>query len=277
MSGAREAVLATLHGKLPLIAPALEPLGIALRAIEVDTDALGTFTGEVPRPAGPREVAVAKARLGMRAAGVPVGLASEGSIGPLPANPFLIADLELVALVDEARGLTVVGRHLSHDLRVVGRSVVAGEPLDDLAVAAGLPEHRLIVRPAAGPRTPVVKGIADVDELAAAVARCAAASDDARARVETDLRAHLCPSRRPAIAAAAADLAARLAATCPACGSPGWGVERSIPGRPCAACAMPTDVPRADLEACVVCPEARERPRTDAGAVDPARCARCNP
>lgn len=275
--GVLEAVLATRHGKLALIAPALAGVGIAVRAVDVDTDALGTFTGEVPRTGTPREVAVAKARLGMAATGVAVGVASEGSIGPSPLVPIAVADLELVALVDDARGLVVVGRHVAHDLRVVGEDVAPGAELDDLVRRAGLPDHRVIVRPAVGPPDPVVKAVADVDALAAAVARCAAASPDGRARVETDLRAHLCPSRRPAIAAAAADLAARLSATCPACGSPGWGIEGMVPGRPCAGCGAPTAVPRADVEACVVCPERRERPQADAGPVDPARCERCNP
>ena len=272
-----DAVLATRHGKLPLVAPALATVGYAVRAVEVDTDALGTFSGEVPRPGPPRDVAVAKARLGMAAAGVAVGLASEGSVGPSPLLPLATADVELVVLVDDARGLVVVGRHVAHDLRLVGADVAPGEPLDDLARRAGLPDHRVIVRPALGPPDPVVKDVADVAALSAAVARCAAAPPDRRARVETDLRADRCPSRRPAIAAAAADLAARLAATCPACGSPGWGVEGSVPGRPCAGCGAPTSAARADLEACVVCPERRERPRVDAGPVDPARCDRCNP
>ena len=277
MNDPRAAVLATRHGKLDLIAPALATVGLSVRAVDVDTDALGTFSGEVPRTGSPRDVAVAKARLGMRAAGVPLGVASEGSVGPSPVVPLAVADVELVVLVDDVRGLVVVGRHVSHDLRIVGEDVASGAPLDDLVRRAGLPDHRVIVRPAVGPPDPVVKAVADLDALAAAVARCAAASPDGRARVETDLRAHLCPSRRPAIAAAAADLAARLAATCPACSSPGWGIEGTGPGRPCAACGTPTAVPRADLEACVVCPERRERPRVDAGPVDPARCERCNP
>ncbi len=272
-----DAVLATRHGKLPLIAPALAPLGLVLRAVEVDTDALGTFSGEVPRPGTPRDVIAMKARLGMAAAGVAVGVASEGSVGPSPVVPFATADLELVALVDDVRGITVIGRHLSHDLRAVSRDVAPGEGVEDLVRAAGLPDHHLIVRPAVGPPGPVVKAVADPQDLVRAIASCAAASPDGLARVETDLRAHLCPSRRPAIAAAAADLALRLAATCPACGSPGWGVERPVPGRPCGACGTPTRSPRADLEGCVVCPERRERPRPDAGPVDPSHCPRCNP
>ena len=282
---AREAVLATRHGKLDLIAPALAPVGYVVRAVEVDTDALGTFTGEVPRPGPPRDVAVAKARLAMDATGVRAGVASEGTVGPSPLVPFATAVTELVVFVDDVLGITVVGRHVSHDLRVVGEDVtpeLLGPPsaVADLLVRAGVGGeggHHLIVRPAAGLPDPVVKAIADPDTLLAAVLRCAAASPDGRARVETDLRAHLCPSRRPAIAAAAADLAGRLGARCPVCASPGWGMVRSVSGRPCADCGAPTSAVRADVEACVACPEERERPRADLGPVDPAQCSWCNP
>lgn len=82
-----EAVLATRHGKLELIAPALARVGYALRAVDVDTDALGTFSGEVPRPGPPRDVAVAKARLAMDASGVKVGVASEGTVGLIDELP----------------------------------------------------------------------------------------------------------------------------------------------------------------------------------------------
>lgn len=285
----RDAVLATRHGKLDLIAPVLGPVGFAVRAVDVDTDTLGTFSGDVPRPGSPLDVAVAKARLGMAAAGMRVGIASEGTVGPSPLVPFAIADTELVVLVDDETGIIVVGRHVAHDVRVVGEELqpddvrYAGR-LDGLLKRAGVGErsggHHLIVRPSAasaGSVGPVVKAIADRATLADAIDRCAAASNDGRVRVETDLRAHLCPSRRPAIAAAAADLAVRLGARCPACASPGWGPVRTSPGRPCAECGAPTRAVRADVEGCVACPEERERARAELDPVDPAQCDRCNP
>lgn len=282
-AASREAVLATRHGKLALIAPALARVAFMLRTVDVDTDVLGTFSGEVPRPGAPRDVAVAKARLAMRASGVPVGVASEGTIGPSPVVPFATADTELVALVDDSLGITVVGRHVSHELHVVGEDVRGDATPEELAallaragVGGGPDGHHLIVRPAAGPPDPVVKAVGDPDTLEGAVARCAAASPDGRARVETDLRAHLCPSRRPAIVAAAEDLAVRLASRCPACASPGWGVVRAVPGRPCADCGTPTRAARADVASCVACGEERERPRADLTPVDPAQCELCN-
>ena len=57
----------TQHGKVPLIAPILEPaLGCQIvQATGYDTDLLGTFTGEVTRLEGQIDTARRKARLGM--------------------------------------------------------------------------------------------------------------------------------------------------------------------------------------------------------------------
>lgn len=123
-------MLATRHGKLECIGPPLEELGLVVAVIDVDTDVLGTFTGEFPRTSSPLETAIAKARLGMAATGVPLGLASEGSFGPHPAVPWITVDREIVVLVDDRRGLVVAGVASSTD--VVAASMTLG-PSQDLA------------------------------------------------------------------------------------------------------------------------------------------------
>jgi hypothetical protein len=84
------AVLTTKHGKERTVARQLRvALGVvATVPREIDTDLLGTFTGEVEQVGTPREVAISKARLGMRASGISLGLSSEGSFGPHPLIPF---------------------------------------------------------------------------------------------------------------------------------------------------------------------------------------------
>lgn len=68
----RCAVLATMHGKQAAIAPVLfDRLGLVVStAPDLDTDQLGTFTGERPRAGTMRETAIAKAKLGMAATGL---------------------------------------------------------------------------------------------------------------------------------------------------------------------------------------------------------------
>jgi hypothetical protein len=64
-----------MHGKAAALQPRCPRLQARLVAAEgIDTDALGTFSGEIPRRLSPLDTAVAKARLAMAATGLPPGL-----------------------------------------------------------------------------------------------------------------------------------------------------------------------------------------------------------
>jgi hypothetical protein len=146
------AVLATMHGKEAAIAPVLQSrLGLTIRtAPHLDTDALGTFTGEIPRAGTIREAAVAKARLGMEATGLPIGLASEGSYGPHPHIPFVPGGVELMVLVDDTRGI-VVAEHLIDDAPTFAHIFAkVGADITPFLARIGFPDHALIVRPTEG-------------------------------------------------------------------------------------------------------------------------------
>lgn len=272
------AVLATKHGKLGSIAPSLEQAGLAVEAVAIDTDILGTFSGEIPRTAAPREIAVAKARLGMAATGTPIGIASEGSIGPHSAVPWITVDREIVVLVDDQRGIVVAGTATSTDITTIARTLRPGDDLHQLLTDADLPAHAVIVVPNQGPPHGVRKGLRRVPDIAAAVTACAASSADGLARIETDLRAHVCPSRRRVVRDAAADLAARLITDCPSCGSPGLGRTDVVVGLPCRWCSGGTDLVRAEIVSCPACDHREERTVVPAGTTaDPGDCPRCNP
>lgn len=270
-------VLATRHHKLSLIGPALHAaVGLTVDDIAVDTDSLGTFTGDVIRTGTPWDTAVAKARLGMQAAGCQIGIASEGSIGAHPEAPFVIRSVELVVLVDDELGIVVGETETGYDIVAVADDVAVGDTINDLLVRARFPEHAMTVRPATGPTDPIFKGIRTLSALDQAIRECAKVSSDQRAHVETDLRAHQCPTRRPIIARAAEHLAARLAACCPECNAPGWGIVRLEFGVPCEYCRRRVHIPRADVLGCAACPATRTVPREQTVA-DPAQCASCNP
>lgn len=276
-AGAR-AVLATKHGKLASIAPSLGGVGLVLEAVAVDTDVLGTFAGEIPRSAPPLETAVAKARLGMAATGIAIGLASEGSIAAHPMAPWITVDHEIVVLVDDQRNIVVAGHASSWDITAIARTVRPGEALSRLLSDADVPHHALIVTPNVGPPRPVRKALRREADVVAAVESCSRSSADGAARVQTDLRAHVCPSRRVVIGEAAADLAVRLLALCPSCGSPGWGRTDVLRGVPCAWCAAEVDLVRAEIDGCPACAHRRERVVVpDDATADPGDCPRCNP
>lgn len=275
----RVAALATKHDKLPLIAPPLETaVGLHIEAIEVNTDSLGTFTGEVPRTAPPLETAIAKARLGMKVADMPLGIASEGSIGPDPMMPLVTSDREIVVLVDDESKVVIWESYTSWDIIAATTTVRAGDDMQPFLVKAQFPNHKLIVRPNTVESHPIYKGIDNVEELIEAVVKCATASVDGLARIETDLRAHVCPSRRVVIATAAERLANRVAARCPSCGAPGWGQVNVVLGIPCRECGTEVAQPRAMIDGCLACDHRINRPlilpETQA---DPKECPYCNP
>jgi hypothetical protein len=287
----RRAVLATRHGKEHAVTePLWATLGLSVEVADVDTDALGTFTGEIERPGTMLETAIAKARLGMRHAGADLGLASEGSYGPHPFAPFLPSGTELLVLVDDAAGITMHETQLCEQTNfdhATTRDVAALEPF---LRRVGFPEHGLVVQPNAPPRrlrlpfagresaAAVSKGIRTPGQLKAAIARAARLSQDGLARVTTDMRAFMNPTRMAMIARLAQRLADRVATPCPACTAPGFGPIEPKRGLPCAQCGTPTELVTAEVSGCIACEHRLESPRRDgATTAEPTYCNWCNP
>ena len=277
----REAVCATRHRKERIIGPHMAALGLRMRVpLDLDTDALGTFSGEVPRLGSPYEVVLRKARLGMVSTGLPLGLANEGSFGPHPAVPFVAGDHEILAFVDDELGIQVAEELFSPETNFAHRVVAGIEDCRDFLRLARFPAHGLIVRPNAGsqPGPLLLKGITVWQDLADAVVRCAQASSDGLAHVETDMRAHMNPTRQRVIGILAERLARRLAARCPSCGTPGWGLVDVVKGLRCEVCDGATDWVREEIHGCPRCQFRRNLPRSDGRRVaSAANCPWCNP
>lgn len=275
----RRAVLATMHGKEAAVAPAFREIaGIGVTGARgIDTDRLGTFTGEVARTGSVEETALAKARLGMAATGETLGIASEGSYGPHPQVPFLAAGVEHLVFVDEERGLvvreTLVDEAPVYDHAVIG-SVLELEPV---LWRLGFPDHAVTVRPNDGVQV-ARKGIRERPDLREAVAWAVALSADGRAFLQTDMRAHMNPTRMAAIGRLAARLARRLLQVCPSCRAPGFGAVGVERGLPCALCGEPTGMVRAELHGCAACGYSEARPRPDGRVeAEAGSCPACNP
>mgnify|MGYP003340004060 FL=1 len=268
------ASLATMHDKLPLIGPAMSArLGLDVYATGTNTDAFGTFSGEIERTLPPLETAFAKARQGMIESGAIVGLASEGSIG-VSGLLLVVSAVEIVAIVDDAAGF-VLGESASSQAVVTHSWVIEeGHPREEDLVRAGFPEHGLIVRSVDG-NGPLTKGIHDPRELKRAVEECRE-SGFAAVRIESDLRAHHCPSRQPVIRAAAERLAERLARLCPSCDCPGWGPVGLVRGLKCATCGVPTEGVLTHIDGCPRCSH-RVTGHIREERANPSTCWNCNP
>jgi hypothetical protein len=265
------AALATQHGKERAIAPPFAArTGLAITVPGgIDTDSLGTFTGETPRPGSMRETARRKARLGMEAAGLPIGIASEGSFGPHPVVPFLAAGRELMILIDDVHGIEVVEESVSTHTNFAALELEPDADVAGFLARVGFPAHAVVLR--WGER--VIKGIDTRAELDSLLSLCTG-----NARLETDMRAHVNPTRMTEIGALAATLAERMARLCPACAAPGYGIVRRETGLPCADCGAPTPLINALVAACALCGHESTSPRIDGrAAASPAECPECNP
>ncbi len=272
-AGASFALL-TRHEKQRVIEPLLCARfgGRVVVVDDFDTDTLGTFTRDRPRPGSQLEAARMKARIGMELSGCVRGLASEGSFSSFGFGSW---NLELVLLVDAGRGIEIVGCASTPGLHV--QVVVATRAaLREAAHRAGFPAHGLVLRPDGPEGLPLRKGLRSPDELDAAFDRALAASSTGTVWVENDLRAHVHPTRMATIAAATADLVQRMGSRCAACGSPGFGLIAPLPGLPCRDCNAPTHEPRAHQLGCVACAFREERALAQRFA-EPGRCEHCNP
>ena len=261
--------LATRHGKERALAPPLARRpGLIVQPVAVDTDRFGTFTGSIARTGTPAQAALAKARAGMAASGLPLGLASEGSFGPHPWLPFGAGGVETIAFIDSVRSLELSLSAVSRRTNFAHHVITAGEDIAPFLARISFPSHALVVR---GP---------DGNMLATGVQDMAALSALAWPgnRLETDMRAHLNPTRMAAIRALAGRLAARLATLCPACACPGFGQVDVMRGLPCSTCFQPTQSIIAIIHGCTACGHQQTRPRPDGvTAASPASCDWCNP
>jgi hypothetical protein len=270
------ACLATMHEKEHVIAPCFaNELAMQLRVPSVNTDVLGTFSGEVARSKNTIETAIEKARMGIAASGLSVGIANEGSFGPHPLMPLVYSDTELIVFVDDAKELVL------HDVFVSYKTnfahIVLDKPIIDQAFLKSVcfPSHGLIVKSSV---IGVCKGIRDYEILEKTIKKSFAASPETTVQIETDMRAHMNPTRMKVIAKLAQQFAKRIATICPNCNMPGFGKLEVEKGLPCADCELPTHEIKNKYRVCSFCFYTKKIVRVHAPLfANPAQCAECNP
>ena len=279
----RSVALATMHGKEAVIAEPFDTLlGLEVVVPEtLNTDLLGTFTGEVERPGDMRATARQKALLGMQASGHALGVASEGAYGPHPVLPFMASGTELMFFIDTERSIEVVEVMVVPKTNFGSTTAATTDDILEFINRIGFPEHGLIVSPNApgtsGPAT-FRKGISDRATLDETILDMARRSDDGRALVQTDMRAHVNPTRQDAIRSLAIRLAERLLCYCPACDTPGFGITSVEHGLPCELCKLPTRMTLHEIHQCPACSYEHTAPRPDGlTEADAQYCDRCNP
>ncbi|MFZ9718594.1 MAG: DUF6671 family protein, partial [Chitinophagaceae bacterium] len=217
----RKLVIATMHGKEQVLAPVLqEALGVDLiLPASFNTDAFGTFSGEIPRELSPDAAAIAKCSLAMQLTGCDLAVASEGSFGPHPILGFVPANEEWLFLVDRKHNLQISAKEVSTATNFDAKTCFNIDELVSFADKMQFPSHALMLMPAQDDYRDIVKGITNLAALKTAAESFLSAHGQVFAA--TDMRAMYNPSRMKVIAAAAQKLIDKIFCACPECGMPG--------------------------------------------------------
>jgi hypothetical protein len=274
----RKLIVATMHNKEKVIAPILEKeLGVkCVVALELDTDKLGTFTGEVERKDDPITTARNKCLIAMELAKCDLAIASEGSFGPHPTIYFAYADDEFLLFIDKKNNLEIIIRELSLDTNFNGSEIKTDKELNEFASISKFPSHGLILRKSKNDFRDTVKGITDADQLNNVFSNIIANNDTAY--IETDMRAMYNPTRMNVIKNATLKLANKINKLCPNCETPGFGITDSKHGLPCELCSFPTRSTLSYIYTCQKCNYIKEEKYPNGKQTEePMYCDICNP
>jgi hypothetical protein len=269
----REIRIATMHGKEKVIGPALEKAyRMKYSVAALDTDLLGTFSGEVERVLTPLEAAREKCRLALEMNDGEIAIASEGSFGSHPTLYFMPTDEEILLLVDRKNDLEIAVKHTSLQTNYGYFSTESDESLSDFLKRVKFPSHALIVKTADF----IEKGIQSREQLDRAINACH--SMNGQYQLMTDMRAMHNPSRMTVIQEATDKLIQKMQSQCPACSRPGFWITDALTGLLCSTCSMPTRSVKAVIYSCEGCHYTEKADFPDGKMEeDPMFCDFCNP
>ncbi len=174
----KSCLLATMHDKQKAISPSFSNiLQLQIEVAKIDTDQLGTFTGEIERKGSALDCVRQKCELAMNKTGVDIGIASEGSFGPHPFIPFIACDHEILYFIDRDRGFHLYQSLFSSKTNYYTEAISDSKRLKEFADQLLFPSHGLIVRPnKCQTKSMIFKGIQTLDKLEEAFIKCCRAS-----------------------------------------------------------------------------------------------------
>jgi hypothetical protein len=269
-------LLASKHNKEEAIGPVFRrALACNLCVEDINTDQFGTFTGEVPRSLSAYETCILKARYAAHEKKYALSVASEGSFGPHPSNPFIPHAHEIMVFVDLEKEWIISERLLTTNTNYKMMTIDKNTLLDPFLKSALFPSHALTLQ-SADRLDVIAKGINAPHQLQASL------SDGFKKYNElfiaTDMRAMMNPTRMQTIGELAEKLAIRIKSHCSGCGVPGFGFKSVSGHLPCSLCGDDTKMYRYEEWGCIQCDYQEQRPRKDHLIVaDPTHCDYCNP
>jgi hypothetical protein len=271
-------VVATKHRKEKVIGPIFSK-ELQVKCVldeELNTDLLGTFSGEVERTLSPIAAAKLKCQMAMDTTGCDLAIASEGSFAPDPAIPLLSVNEEYLVFVDRKHGLELYVREITHNTNFNAADITTEQELMDFLLLVNFPSHALILRKCKDDHSEVVKGIQEKDELIRFFNQFIVRHGTCY--VETDMRALYNPTRMATIENLTRKLVKKIKSCCPRCDKPGFDVKDIIKGLPCSECGMPTRSTLIHIYTCEYCNCSKEHAYPHGHEFEsPQYCDRCNP
>lgn len=274
----RSLVIATKHSKEKVLAPLLEEkLGVqCVLDSQLDTDQLGTFTGEVERIQCPLDTVRQKCLMAMNNTRCDLALASEGSFYPHPFIPILHVDEELLLFIDRKNQLEIFVKEVSFETNFKGASIHSEEELVYFCQQVQFPSHALILRKSKHDYSDLVKGICHYTDLITHFNRFL--QRYGMCYVETDMRALFNPTRMLVIERLNHKMVQKIKSCCPQCATPGFDVDQMVKGLPCSVCGMPTRSVLLHIYACKKCNHREEKMYPHGIRFEgPLYCDHCNP
>jgi hypothetical protein len=270
----RTLMIASMHRKEKAIIPVLKKvLGIIpFVPSDLDTDAFGTFSGEIPRNLDPVQTLKAKCQAALALHPHDLVIASEGSFGPHPDFPFIPVGEEWLLFLDQKLGLELLVGERTMETNFSSKRVSSEIELMEFARSVSFPSHGLILKSG----NFICKGIRIEDELKWHFHSMKEASLEVE--VQTDMRAMHNPTRMKSIRRLSEKLMKKLLKACPRCHYPGLDLLAANPGLPCAACGIPGKLIASFDYCCKNCGlSLNERNQELEGRADPQFCDYCNP
>jgi hypothetical protein len=275
---------ATKHKKA---AAAQEPfkriLSTSVEELEIDSDALGTFTGETERQGSMIDALRGKVTLARAKTTCRLVLTSEGSFSSSGGVGFgaagMVHGIEMLMLHDALTGVEILEQHITYDTNYASAAITTADEFHRFLDQISFGSHAVALYPSGvALQGNVQKGISDRVQADNVFAKLLSQSPNHTVIAVSDMRAHVNPTRMDAIKACCELLAVRLATPCPSCGSGGFGLTATIPGLPCAECGCATTRAKFERHSCPFCGTTKDLPRADGKqSVSAAECEWCNP
>jgi hypothetical protein len=275
----RKVTIVTKHEKEKAIGPILsEGLGVICTSSHgIDTDLLGTFSGEIERTQSPVDAARAKCNMAINGHDVDLIVANEGSFFPHPMVPFLTISEEVIILLDRRNDFEFYTKRISKNITAFSEQITNNLDISRFLDKTDFPNHNVII---SCRLDGVFHAYKDFTNRSEVISKIHALQNVGAGEltIETDLRAMNNPTRMSEIGEATRLFVQELMSRCPSCKRYGFVVTEVLNGLPCMACGLPTSSPKEKRKECKGCGYNENEPFDNQKRwEEPQFCLNCNP